>query len=441
MREELRASLLKIYFLKLREVRGEAAARDVFVAAGLDPSWIEQETAWVSVEATRRALVAIGDELGAQSLHEVASFVGHAEALGPWVRMVREAKQPIDAYRYIGAHVQEQTRVGEYDVEEPGVPAKPSMPPSEGPKLDAESTQPAPAIPDKPTAPPRNAPRVRFTYKPRPDEPTETDDLLCTVREQQLSGLTTLWGLPPARVEHEACLAKGGDCCKYALRWDDEPPIAKRAPLLGLVAAVVAFALIFFFHWIAAIIAAVIAGALGYGMGTLFARQRRLERDRAFERTRIATLERGLELRGDVATVAPGDLVGTSLGGREIPYRKAHRLRRHRRRARRGAHRPRHAGRDQSLARRGGEGRQRDRAPPSRGAGRERARSPQRGEGARSRSAPRRIDLRGDGALARSIARREAPQRGTDRARVRHQGLSPGLQRARRGARSRRGAP
>jgi serine/threonine-protein kinase len=316
MREELRASLLKIYFLKLREVRGEAAARDVFVAAGLDPSWIEQETAWVSVEATRRALVAIGDELGAQSLHEVASFVGHAEALGPWVRMVREAKQPIDAYRYVGAHVQEQTRVGEYEVEEPGVPAKPSMPPPAEPKLDAESTQPAPAIPDKPTAPPRNAPRVRFTYKPRPDEPTETDDLLCTVREQQLSGLTTLWGLPPARVEHEACLAKGGDCCKYALRWDDEPPIAKRAPLLGIVAALVAFVLIVYFHWIAALIAAVIAGALGYGMGTLFARQRRLERDRAFERTRIATLERGLELRGDVATVAPGDLVGTILGGK-----------------------------------------------------------------------------------------------------------------------------
>src|SRR5262245_19512451 len=115
MREELRASLLKIYFLKLREVRGDAAARDVFVAAGLDPSWIEQETAWVSVEATRRALVAISEELGAQSLHEVASFVGHAEALGPWVLMVREAKQPIDAYRYVGAHVQEQTRVGDYE--------------------------------------------------------------------------------------------------------------------------------------------------------------------------------------------------------------------------------------------------------------------------------------------------------------------------------------
>lgn len=316
MREELRASLLKIYYLKLRETRGEDAARDVLVGAGVDPSWIEQETAWVSVETARRFLLAYSEELGITSLRDVAAFVSHPEALGPWVRLVREAKGPRDAYRYVTAHAQEQTRVGDWEME--GEPKKEE---AKEPRDVKKASKEAETEPDVKVTPPvvsiTEPTTVRLSYRPRPDEPSETDDLLCAVRETQLSGLPTLFGMPPAKITHDTCIARGADHCRYVVTWEElEPRGFMRPPFLAAGAAVVGFALVGAFSWIAGILAALFAGALGYGIGVLLARGKRLERDRAFERIRIATLERGLELRGDTNTAAPGDLVGTVLGGK-----------------------------------------------------------------------------------------------------------------------------
>jgi len=291
MREELRTSLLKIYVLALKEARGEEAARDLLVGAGLEPNTIDQETAWVSVEAARRALLAIGEELGQAALADAARFVSHPEALGPWVRMVREVKAPIDAYGYLASHAPEQTRVGDYEL---------------------ETLSPTQAT----GAPKRGPHKLKITYRPRPDEPSETDDLLCTMRTAQLAGLTTLWGLPPATVVHESCLAKGGDACRYVVTFQEETSLDRRTPLYAVAAALVGFAVVAPFSWIGAGLAALLAGALGYGVGVLLSRARRLERDRAFEKTRIATLERGLELRGDSSVQVQGDLVGTVLGGK-----------------------------------------------------------------------------------------------------------------------------
>jgi serine/threonine-protein kinase len=289
MREELRASLLKIFLLKVREVRGEEAARDLLTGAGIDPQLLDHETAWLSVEAAHRILLAISEEIGATAMHEVSAFVANPEALGPFVRMVREVREPLAAYRYIAAHAPEQTRVGEYELED-------LTPPKEGK--------------------PATAHKLRVTYKPRPEEPGESDDLLCTVREGQLAGLTTLWGLAPAKIEHESCLAKGGDACRYVVTWSEADTTAQRTPLYAVGAALGTFALTAPFHWIGGSVAALVAGGLGYGVGELLARNKRTERDRTYERTRIATLERGLELRGDSANVVPGDLVGTVLAGK-----------------------------------------------------------------------------------------------------------------------------
>jgi serine/threonine-protein kinase len=289
MREELRASSLKPFLLKVREVRGEEAARDLLAGAGIDPQLLDHETGWLSAEAAHRALLAVSEEIGAAAMHEASAFVAHPEALGPFVRMVREVKAPIEAYRYIAAHAPEQTRVGEFELEEL-----------------TQSKAGKPAANHK----------LRITHKPRPDEPGETDDLLCTLREQQLAGLTTLWGLPPAHIEHESCVAKGGDVCRYLVTWSESDATARRAPLFAAGAAVGTFAVTAPFHWIGGLVSAAVAGGLAYGVGELVARNKRTERDRAYERTRIATLERGLELRGDSAAVAPGDLVGTVLAGK-----------------------------------------------------------------------------------------------------------------------------
>jgi len=62
-------------------------------------------------------------------------------------------------------------------------------------------------------------------------------------------------------------------------------------------------------------LAAVLAGGLGGAAGFMRDRARDEVVSRVFERNRIAALERGLELRGDLGA-APGELTGTVLGGK-----------------------------------------------------------------------------------------------------------------------------
>jgi len=296
MREELRAAMLKIFVLRLRAARGDDAARDVLAGAGLDPGAVDLETAWVSVEATRRVLLGISEELGPSWAEEVPEFVAHPEALGTWVRLVREAKEPLDAYRYLTTHAQELTRVGEYTLEET-------------PPIATATT-----ADKKPVPGPRS---VLVTYKSRPDEPAETDDFLCRMREAQLAGLPMLWGVPRATVTHASCLAKGGDACRYRVSWDERPKTKIGSVQLSLISAVAAGAVVApFGGWIGGSLSAIVAGGLGFGLGEMFAKQSRDARERAFEKTRIAALERGLELRGEAPITSQGDLVGTVLAGK-----------------------------------------------------------------------------------------------------------------------------
>ncbi len=283
--------MLKIFVLRLRAVRGAEHARDVLVGAGLDPAAVELETAWVSVEATRRALVAIAEELGPSWADEVPGLVSHPEALGTWVRLVREAKQPIDAFRYLAAHGQELTRVGEYAIDEPP--------------------------PEKHGKAPKGPRTVTLTYTPRAEEPAENDEYLCRMRQAHIRGLPTLWGVPPARIEHGPCAAKSGEPCRYHVTWDERPSVPLGSIPIAAIAVVVALAVVAPFGGpIAGGLSGLVAGVLGYGLGELLLRQRRDARDRAFEKTRIAALERGLELRGDAPITSQGDLVGTVLAGK-----------------------------------------------------------------------------------------------------------------------------
>ncbi|MGC4122331.1 MAG: HAMP domain-containing sensor histidine kinase [Myxococcales bacterium] len=42
--------------------------------------------------------------------------------------------------------------------------------------------------------------------------------LLCTVRASQISAVTTMFDLPPVRVEHPRCIARGDPCCEYVFQ-------------------------------------------------------------------------------------------------------------------------------------------------------------------------------------------------------------------------------
>ena len=128
------------------------------------------------------------------------------------------------------------------------------------------------------------------------------------------------WGLPPASIEHTQCLSQGGEACRYVIRWEEH---GKHHLWLGISGGIVATAapIALSGNFIASGIGAVVGGVFG-GTISLSDRITGERRARAFEKHRIAALERGLELRG-LGMLPEGDLGGTVLGGK---YRILHRI-------------------------------------------------------------------------------------------------------------------
>ncbi len=300
-KEELRASVLKTYLLRLRSEKGERNARQLLREAGIDPSLIDNEMGWVSTLAAKRALKAIARELGETALRKRGDWVTHPEALGTYVRMLRLAEEPIDAYRYLAAHAREVTRVGQWELEEIGGSTK---------KNEKSGKR-------------ENVQKVRMTYRLRDDAGDDADladlkdeDLLCAAREGELAAVTRIWGLPDATVTHEGCLAKGGEACVYLVSWEAARPW-RGVPVAAAAAGVVCGGVVALAGgWLAGALAAALAATLGGGLGFLWGRSRADRVGRAFEKNRIAALERGLELRGDNTSATPGEMTGTVLGGK-----------------------------------------------------------------------------------------------------------------------------
>src|SRR5271170_1247634 len=117
-KEELRASILKTYLLRIRSEKGERAARQLLTNAGIEPALVDNETGWLSAQATKRALRGISELLGNEALRKRGEWTTHAEALGTQVRMLRVAERPIDAYRYLASNAREQTRIGTWELDE-----------------------------------------------------------------------------------------------------------------------------------------------------------------------------------------------------------------------------------------------------------------------------------------------------------------------------------
>ncbi len=75
---------------------------------------------------------------------------------------------------------------------------------------------------------------AELTYRPASAEHQERSPLICRLRRAQIAAGPTLWGLPPARVEETECQTRGGDACRYQIRWVERA--STRGLLLGLLA-------------------------------------------------------------------------------------------------------------------------------------------------------------------------------------------------------------
>ena len=279
-RKRYGASLLKPYLLRLRKERGERYATSVLLAAGIDPVALDAESAWLSANRARRALRVFAQELGEQAIVRRGRWALHPEALGTHMRMLRGAKAPIDAYRFLAANASEQTRIGLWEIEEGGA-------------------------------------TVGMVYRLREDESSADERLLCAARRAELASYPLFWGYPEAVVEHTSCIADNAPACRYAVRW------AAPREYAGIVVSMVGAATC---GGVVGVVGGVFAGSvalglgatLGAGTGFLWQRNRRLAHARTFEQHRIASLERALQLRGEGETraPAPGELTNTVLHGK-----------------------------------------------------------------------------------------------------------------------------
>ena len=294
-KEELRASVLKTYLLRLKAEKGERAVQQLLAGAGIEPTVVDNETGWVSRLAARRALRALADQLGREAIRHRGTWVTHPEALGVLVRMLRGSEHPLDAYRYLAQNAREATRVGTWEIDE-----------HQGQRQEKVGGR-----------------SVRMTYRAqsgsadesaeRPD--LEGEELLCDARAAELESLPRIWGLTDAQVTHESCALKGADACVYEVSWT--APRSREGLVVGALAAgaICGASVAMAGGAPAGVLAGALGMALGGGAGFMWDRSRDDRASRVFERNRIAALERGLELRGDLGAT-PGDLTGTVLGGK-----------------------------------------------------------------------------------------------------------------------------
>ncbi len=320
-KEELRASALKPYLLRARAEKGQAAVETALRKAGVDPEAADNEMDWLSADATKRALRALSGLLGGAALLSHGSWATHPAVLGTRVRMLRTAKAPLDAYRYLVDNAREATRIGNWEIERAGADATgggPGVGEGRGGGGAAGGTRG-----DAGEGETRGgSDGVRLVYRPRPESAEEGEtldaageELLCAARQAELSSIPLIWGMPEAKVVHASCLARGAEACAYDVSWSSSGArtgmplgIAVASPLCGLTIGLTG-------GWVAGALGAVFGAMLGGGAGALWDRNRKEARARAFERHRILALERGLELRGELGAT-PGDLFGAVLGGK-----------------------------------------------------------------------------------------------------------------------------
>jgi len=285
-REELRMTMLRPYLLRLRDERGESAVRALLATVGVPPTLADDDSAWLSVAAARRTLAALSTALGETALKSRGSWMTHPETLGGYVRMLRVASLPEDAYRYLAANAAESTRVGSYEL------------------VHADRA------------------KAEIHYHPRVELEAEQNDLLlCLTRQAELSSVPRIWGLPDAVIEHDVCLATGGSECRYRISWN--APRRHRVAMGGAVGGLISGAAVLSAgSVVGAGIGTLVGAALGGAAGYLAERVEEERSARTFEKNRIAALERGLEAHGHFKEAA-GDLAGETLGGK---YRILHRI-------------------------------------------------------------------------------------------------------------------
>src|SRR5690349_1728006 len=164
-KEELRATLLRPYLLRLRGERGEGATRALLATVGLPEAVLDDDGAWISMSAALRALGALATALGKDAISSRGEWATHPATLSSYVRLLRIASTLPEAYEHLCKSSLESDRVGRFEIHSIA----------------------------------RN--QANISYLPREESSNkEHPRLLCVARQGELRSLPRLWGLDEARV-------------------------------------------------------------------------------------------------------------------------------------------------------------------------------------------------------------------------------------------------
>jgi signal transduction histidine kinase len=190
-RPEYNLQILRPLATFVRSELGEQALRAIARAGEVEPEQIGARGHWVGLDRFEALLAEARAQLPDDETFIRACTRDLAAAYGP-MRYVMWATSPAAVYAAAGRTTRLVTTHGEVEILSHG----------------------------------RNSVRARLT------RPTKVSRLLCLVQQAQTAALPTLWGLPAAHLEEEACCARGDADCIYQLRFYD----AKRhlPPVLGL---------------------------------------------------------------------------------------------------------------------------------------------------------------------------------------------------------------
>jgi signal transduction histidine kinase len=101
---------------------------------------------------------------------------------------------------------------------------------------------------------------AEIVYRPSLPEHRARSPLICLLRKAQIAAGPTLWKLPPARIAETECQSRGGEACRYQVRWVERASM--RGLLLGILCGGVIALLPAHGAW-TALAALVAGGALG----------------------------------------------------------------------------------------------------------------------------------------------------------------------------------
>jgi signal transduction histidine kinase len=181
---------------------GEAGLAGILSQYGVTRESLEDQLAWVSLEFVESFFTAVAEAAKEPKFAERAATRSmSARYIGPIYPLFVALGTPLFTYQQLPKATRRLSKISRWEA----VESRPGF--------------------------------VRLVLTPTANAATETSDIMCRFRIQQLVRIPTLFGLPTATVAHPKCTQRGDNACVYDVSWREAP--LRRHGLMGAFVGVV----------------------------------------------------------------------------------------------------------------------------------------------------------------------------------------------------------